>query len=288
MTCEAAAITDKLGGRWYRDYGSAACPLCQPERRWEQNALTISTGHGGRLLLDCKKSQCTFADLIAAIGIAPEKPASGVQPLVRDDPAKAERARAIWNNAQPIGGTPAEAYLRGRGLTADLPKSLRYARACFHGPSRQELPAMIAAVQGLNHPAVHRTFIRGRGIGKADVTPNKMMLGACAGGAVRLSQAEGPLVVCEGIETGLALLSGLLRRPASVWAALSAAGVMGVKLPDKPARLTIATDGDDAGRQAGNALANRAYAAGWNVSFLHAPDGKDWADVVAEQFAVQA
>ncbi len=287
MTCEAAAITAKLGGRWQRTYGCAACPVCQADRRRDQNALTISTGHDGRLLLDCKKSQCTFADLIAAIGIAPEKPASGAQPLVRDDPAKAERARAIWNNAQPIGGTPAEAYLRGRGLTADLPKSLRYARTCFHGPSRQELPAMIAAVQGLNRPAVHRTFIQHNGNGKAHVTPNKMMLGACAGGAVRLSQAEGPLVVCEGIETGLALLSGLLRRPATVWAALSAAGMIGVNLPDKPARLTVATDGDDAGRQAGNALANRAYAAGWNVSFLHAPDGKDWADVAAEQ-AVQA
>ena len=51
-------------------------------------------------------------------------------------------------------------------------------------------------------------------------------------------------------------------------------------LPQKPHDLIIATDGDCAGRDAGNALAERASATGWKVSFLHAPDGMDWNDVL--------
>ena len=52
-------------------------------------------------------------------------------------------------------------------------------------------------------------------------------------------------------------------------------------LPPKAHRLTVATDGDEPGRLAGNALAIRATALGWNVSLLPAPDGKDWVDVLA-------
>jgi len=55
---------------------------------------------------------------------------------------------------------------------------------------------------------------------------------------------------------------------------------MGLVLPPVPSRLTIATDGDDAGRKAGVALADRATALGWAVSLLPAPDGRDWNDIL--------
>ena len=58
-----------------------------------------------------------------------------------------------------------------------------------------------------------------------------MMLGATAGGAVRVAGGDGPLVVAEGIETALSLASGLLSRPATVWACLSTAGMAGLRLP---------------------------------------------------------
>ena len=32
-----------------------------------------------------------------------------------------------------------------------------------------------------------------------------------------------------------------------------------------------------------NVLAERAHKLGWTVSFLHAPDGKDWNDVLLEK-----
>jgi len=124
---------------------------------------------------------------------------------------------------------------------------------------------------------VHRTFFDKCG----DRLPKnaKRMLGACAGGAVRLAEApDAPLVVAEGIESALSLLSGLLRGPVNVWASLSTSGMKALILPPTPGKLIVATDGDDPGRMAGDRLAARAAALGWEVSLLPAPDGCDWND----------
>nr|WP_246195083.1 toprim domain-containing protein [Paracoccus litorisediminis] len=106
------------------------------------------------------------------------------------------------------------------------------------------------------------------------------MLGAALGGALRLTEAQGSLVVAEGIETALSLASGLLGRPATIWAALSCAGIAGLHLPSRAGRLTIASDGDEAGRAAAHKLAERASAQGWTVSLLPAPEGRDWNDIL--------
>ena len=139
---------------------------------------------------------------------------------------------------------------------------------------------MIALVEGGAGFAVHRTYLLPDGSGKAAIDPQKAMLGSVLGGAVRLSDASDTLVMAEGIETALSLSCGLLRRPATIWAALSTSGLRSLFLPLKTARLTIAPDGDDAGRAAANALAERAHALGWTVSLLPAPDGHDWNDIL--------
>lgn len=51
-------------------------------------------------------------------------------------------------------------------------------------------------------------------------------------------------------------------------------------LPSMPGLLIIATDWDDPGRAAGNALAERASPFSWDVSMLPAPLGFDWKDVL--------
>jgi hypothetical protein len=135
-------------------------------------------------------------------------------------------------------------------------------------------------VDGADRFAVHRTYLRADGSGKAELDPPKAMLGSVMGGAVRLAEGPGPLVVAEGIETALSLAGGLLRAPATVWAALSAPGLMGLRLPAIPGRLTVAADGDPTGIEAAHVLAERAHGLGWRVSLLPAPDGCDWNDVV--------
>ena len=211
-----------------------------------------------------------------------------------DAEKKARQAFALWKEAVPIHGTGAEAYLKGRGISCALPDTLRFHPQAWH-PTAKRVPAMVALIEGGAGFAVHRTYLRPDGHGKAEVTPDKAMLGRVQGGAVRLTQAEtgagaqaeGPLVVAEGIETALSLASGLLARPATLWAALSTSGLKGLHLPADPHRLTIATDGDPAGRKAGNALATRAAALGWQVSTLPAPDGRDWNDILQMKGAAQ-
>ncbi len=115
--------------------------------------------------------------------------------------------------------------------------------------------------------------------------PPKAMLGSVTGGAVRLCGGPGPLVVAEGIETALSLACGLLSGPAAIWAALSTSGIRGLRLPAQPGALVIALDGDQPGRDAARALAERAHALGWKVSMLPAPDGHDWNDVLTGKAA---
>jgi len=285
---EAKQLTQALRGNWYGRYGAAPCPACQPEGRKGQNALTLADGRNGRLMLHCKKSACAFTDVLVAAGLrsgdyrAPDPTVTAHREAEAKAEAqrKAAQAKRLWDEAQPIDGTPAETYLRGRGITCQLPSTLRYHEGCWHGPTAKRYPALIAAVQGADFPAVHRTYLRADGLGKADIEPVKAMLGRTLGGAVRLSDGSGPLVVAEGVETGLSLLCGLLRAPATVWAALSTSGMKALTLPPNPGKLVVATDGDDPGRVAGNILANRATAQGWVVSLLPAPEGRDWNDVV--------
>ena len=139
---------------------------------------------------------------------------------------------------------------------------------------------MVARVTGADGVSVHRTYLAADGSGKADLAPQKTMLGPTKGGAVHLSSGLDRLVVAEGIETGLSLLSGLVSGSVSVWAALSAGGMRALRLPERAGRLLIAPDGDDAGRAATRDLAERANARGWEVSIMAAPEGRDWNDVL--------
>ena len=203
---DAHELTATLSGKWHRRYGAAPCPVCQPERRKGQNALTLADGQNGRLVLDCKKSACGFLDILTAAGLrsGDYTPPDGATLAKREaeqraDAAKrAVQAKRLWQEAQPIAGTLAETYLRGRGVTCDLPPVLRFHPATWHGPTAKRYPALVAAVQGAGLPAVHRTYLRPDGSGKAEIDPPKAMLGATAGGAVRLTDGLSRLVVGEG------------------------------------------------------------------------------------------
>jgi hypothetical protein len=242
------------------------------------------------LLAHCH-STCDFGDIIAALkakGLI-----EGQSDYVPPDPAEAQSRRkldqamqerrwqqagSVWDASQPIKGTLAESYLRSRGITCDLPESLRFNPSCWHNTG-QNLPAMVGKLSGNIGTAMHRTYLNASGA-KANVTPNKAMIGTCKGGAIEVAQGAGPLVVAEGIETALSLASGLHSGPATIWAALSTSGIRSLSLPAQPLRLIIASDSDDsgAGLKAAQSLAQRASALGWDVSLAPAPEGQDWND----------
>lgn len=142
---------------------------------------------------------------------------------------------------------------------------------------------MIALIEGGEGYAVHRTYLRPDGQGKASVEPAKAMLGAAAGGAVRLTDGPSRLVIGEGIESTLSLACGLLDGPATLWAGLSTSGMRGLRLPANPGSLTVACDGDRPGREAAHALAGRAHGLGWRVEMLDPGAARDFNDVLMQR-----
>lgn len=289
---DARTLTTALKGRWHGSYGLAYCPAHHNTRT---PALSLSDGTEGRLLAHCH-SGCDFPSILDALkglGLIEGKGTyTPPDPAEQDRRRRQERAtlihrarqaRAIWDGSERIEGTLAETYLRNRGITCALPSALRFNPACWHH-SAQRIPAMIAQIEGAEGFAVHRTYLDVTGA-KADLTPNKAMLGTCKGGAVRMLEGAGPLVITEGTETALSLASGLLDGPARIWAALSTSGMQSLSLPALPHKMIIASDSDDngAGLRAAQALAQRASALGWAVSLLPAPQGQDWNDYLNEK-----
>jgi hypothetical protein len=152
---------------------------------------------------------------------------------------KLKSAKAMWHGAVALAGTPAEAYLRGRGIDFErlgrLPGALRYLANCWCPLRRGKHPAMVAAIyRGSDMVGVHRTYLDvsgGKGgpvkavkverhEGKFRVAvrgkSHKLSLGDYLGGCIVLwkggrssSLADvppgTPIYVSEGIEDGLSV-----------------------------------------------------------------------------------
>jgi len=158
-----------------------------------------------------------------------------------------EEARAIWRSAGPIAGTPAAAYLDGRGIDMRLPESLRFGWLKY--PARPGLlPCMVALVVSAENKltGIQRTFVREDGSGKADVANAKLSLGRIRGGAVRLAPGATELTVCGGIEDGLSLQQELHR---AVWCVTGEGNLASLVLPPGVRVVTIGADNDATGAQ---------------------------------------
>ena len=116
--------------------------------------------------------------------------------------------------------------------------------------------------------------------GKAPVDPQKMMLGPCRGGAVRLAEPGDVLMVGEGIETCLAAMQAT-GHPA--WAALSTSGLRALDLPDDVRDVIVLADGDDAGEAAARDCAWRWKREGRRVRIARPPQGMDFNDMLMDR-----
>ena len=133
---------------------------------------------------------------------------------------------------------------------------------------------------------LHRTYL-GNGadgsVTKAPVLKPRKMLGKIGGGAVRLAPfADGAaLGICEGIETGLAVMKacpGL-----AVWATLSTSGLEQVQLPPEAKRIIVLADHDEsgAGLRAAETAARRLRMEGREAVIALPPaEGQDFNDLL--------
>ncbi len=204
--------------------------------------------------------------------IASDRPAYGATESTDEQRRHVEVAHRIWCDAHPAIGTPVERYLRTRGITINVPPSIRYAPSLWHGPTRSCFPAMIAGVQDVdgNVIGVHRTYLASDGANKASVSPVKMTLGRCVGGAVRLGAVGERLGLTEGIEDALSVMEAV---EMPCWACLGTSGLRAVVLPRPPsaAEVVIFADNDPSGIGAARTAAHRLSAEGRHVRIALPP-----------------
>lgn len=279
---QARALVERLGGRWWGSGGLCRCPA------HEDRSPSLSVRPGlSRLLFHCFAGcpSAAVLDCLRGLGLA----ASGEPALVgapsaktAPDPDRNRRAaRRLWAASRPLAASPAQDYLRRRGLLLTAPDLRYHPHASFTTDTRVRFgPALVAAVrEGGCLVAVHRTFLMDRPGEARRLRAPKRALGRLGGGAVQLSPPRGGLLGwAEGIENALAAmqLTGL-----PCWATLGTERFARVALPAGIERLTLFLDNDAGGRRA-EALARVAH--GEKPLEIEArypaTAGADWNDVL--------
>lgn len=171
---------------------------------------------------------------------------------------RAETAADIWAECQPIVGTLAEEYLLARGLPvppAGWPDSVGFHKSLTYtlGDDKPSYPCLVGRIVDMSGEtvAVHQIFLDPLTGTKIDQDPNKVTLGPAKGGAIRLGGVKPHINVCEGLETGLAILAlDNYRKP--VWPCIGTSGLAGVELPLEVQRVTVYPDGDRPMRRQGS------------------------------------
>ena len=190
-----------------------------------------------------------------------------------------EAARRLWARCRAIDGTNAEKYLRARGLARCRFSCLRFHPELRYreGSSVRRLPALVAAVTGDDGAVtgVQRTWLDPRSPAKAGVAYPRKALGRIFGHAVRFGRPDATLLVGEGIETVLSVVTAVPEVKAA--AALSAGSLGAFAPPPGVARLVIARDSDAEGERAAERLARRCARAGVAALVL-VPEGGDFND----------
>jgi hypothetical protein len=184
-----------------------------------------------------------------------------------------EAARRLFAAGRPVPGTPAEAYLRARGITARLDwTALRYHPSVYYRETEdaplETWPALLAAVTDLdgNITGIQRSWLDPRRSDKAPLGDPRRALGHLLGNGVRFGMTADIVAAGEGVETMLALKSVLPALP--MIAALSANHLAALDLPPGLRRLYVARDNDATGLRAAERLRERGIAAGIEIRDL--------------------
>jgi hypothetical protein len=276
---DAAHIAAVLTGSKVRALGDNYLVRC-PAHDDDMPSLSLRDGDRG-LIVHCFAG-CSASDVYAAIRRkdhsllrselpAPE-PAKGSGEYER---RQHDKAHWMWRRRRPITGTIAETYLREtRCYTGPLPATIAFLPAW-----RDRSPAMMAAFAMVDEPepgvvdvprdvnSVHLTLLRADGHGKADVKPNKLVIGRPLDRPIVLAPPNDllGLAITEGIEDALTVYhaTGL-----GAWAA-GAAGFMPRlvnAVPNYIEAVTIYAHADKSGEDGARKLAAALHERGIEVA----------------------
>jgi hypothetical protein len=297
---KAADVVAALGGRMRSKSAGAAC--C-PAHKDRNPSLSVGEGAGGRILVKCFAG-CSQAEVIDALrrrDAWPDRAKKG--PLLtlaehrshRQQVATREHERALrddfveqiwqrtWATSLPARGSPIEQWFRHRGIDSTkldldcLP--LRWAPRCPMGKSVAHAMVALMTEPITGRPCgIHRTFLVPDGSAKAFGKDSRMMLGQA--GLTRLSPDEDislGLGVCEGIETGLAILAARWR---PVWACGSLGSLREFPVLSGIECLTIFADPKENEVAGARACAARWEAEGREARVYVPPEGGDFNEVL--------
>lgn len=199
-------------------------------------------------------------------------------------------ARSIWAASLPPAGTPAEVYAKSRGITMDLPPSVRFVmtpryRNADTGEVGRDHPAMACALVDADGRLVgvqcifladggRRKYERVRADGSK--AKAKLTFGVLAGAAFRLGPKSESILKCEGPEDALTLRQETGR---TVWAACGTANLAQLIYPPWVRHVCVAGDNGQAGRAAAERAMQADLALGLTVDKTFPADAfKDWND----------
>jgi hypothetical protein len=271
---DGAAIARALGGHRYKNKGWMFCCPCHDDR---VPSASIRERDGlVTCFANCPREKVEAAlDALGFTDDGQRAPKSTWTADTRPEPHVVD----AWIFAQKIGGTLAETYLRGRGITGALSHdALRFISQAINPISKAIQPAMVAGVKGDHLVGVQLTFLRPSDNAK-DFRHNAGSLGS---GAVRLAEPiDNELGLAEGVETALSAtqLTGI-----PCWATLGAMRMDGVHIPHTVGRVHIFADNDDVGRAAAAQAVRRYTGAGKRVRVWWPPlEHGDFNDVVQHE-----
>ncbi|MFN4088935.1 MAG: toprim domain-containing protein [Alphaproteobacteria bacterium] len=265
-----------LSGRPPRNEGSCVIHLSGPRAGWGYDHATGECAGSIDLIHHATglASSALFEEAARLARLDQPAPAKPSNPK----PDHSLEVARILAGCQPLAGSLAETYLRSRGLQDPLCPDLLFNPDITDYDTRRGWAGMVGVVRdGAGAPTggIHRTYLLDDGSAKAP--PGKKMLGAIAGGSVRLAPigADGHLGVAEGIETALSARA-IFGVP--TWAALSADGIRRWQWPAGVRHVTIFADAGAAGTQAAAALADRLSAVGVPNTIVAPLHGDDFND----------
>jgi len=205
------------------------------------------------------------------------------------NPKTIKMLNVIRRRAQLDDGT-VQRYLVSRGLKS-APVNPHYIRLMqeYEPSSKKTLPCMVCPIRNISGGIVgyHKTYLDHDTGGKAQIDNPKRFTPALYDGAYRgcsvwLGRAANKLLICEGIETGLAVRE-MTGQP--VWCALSASMMKNIILPEHTRTVEIWADNDtnQTGQQAAAILAERLRSEGRSVTIYTPPIVGDWLDVLNQR-----
>jgi phage/plasmid primase-like uncharacterized protein len=211
---------------------------------------------------------------------------SSTDESTKDDAADDAAVRAlkvanILSSCEGIVGTPAELYLRNRGITETPPDCIRFRRSAFGDYGA--LVALATDAEG-NVLAVQQVYVTEDGA-KAPLVvvkrTNKAVDGWAEKSAVRLP-GKSPIILAEGPETALSVWQATGNE---TWACLGIVNIGRAPVPEGTA-VIIARDGDEQGSKADQMIGQAATSLlqrGCSVSLASPPEGEDFNDVLVKQ-----